>query len=262
MHLLHTSSLSVGYRTRKQEKVLLTDLHLHIEQGKLTALLGINGTGKSSLVRTLAGLQPALSGQVFLEGQDLAQIPRSKVAQKISLVLTDKPEINLMKVKDLVSLGRYPYIGWTGKLTAFDKEKINQAMQITQITAWAEQKVYHLSDGQQQKVWIARALAQDTPLLFLDEPTAHLDVINRLEILLLLKKIAEEQQKAVLIATHDLSEVLQVAHNIWLIDKGKKLIAANALSLIEDNHIEKNFTNASIYFDRENQRFKLRADAQ
>ncbi|SFE38236.1 ABC transporter ATP-binding protein [Thermoflexibacter ruber] len=261
MHLLHTSGLSVGYRTKKQEKILLDDLHLHLEQGKLTALLGINGTGKSTLLRTLAGLQPSLSGQVCLEGKDLAKIPRSEVAQKISLVLTDKPEINLMKVKDLVSLGRYPYLGWAGKLTTFDKEKIDQAMQITQITTWAEQKVYQLSDGQQQKVWIARALAQNTPLLFLDEPTAHLDVINRLEILLLLKKIAEQQQKAILIATHDLSEVLQVAHEIWLINKEKKLISANALSLIEDNHIEKNFTNASIYFDRENKRFKLKTDA-
>lgn len=260
MHLLHTSGLSVGYRTKKQDKVLLDDLHLHLEQGKLTALLGINGTGKSTLLRTLAGLQPALRGQVFLDGQDLTKIPRREVAQKISLVLTDKPEINLMKVKDLVSLGRYPYIGWSGKITALDEGKIDQAMQITQITTWAEQKVYQLSDGQQQKVWIARALAQDTPLLFLDEPTAHLDVINRLEILLLLKKIAEEQHKAVLIATHDLAEVLQVAHEIWLINKEKKLIPTDALSLIEENHIEKNFTNASIYFDRENQRFKLSTD--
>lgn len=261
MHLLHTSSLSVGYRTRRQEKMLLANLNLHLEQGKLTALLGINGTGKSTLLRTLAGLHPALSGQVFLAGKDLAKLPRNEIAQKISLVLTDKPEINLMKVRELVGLGRYPYIGWSGKLTDLDRKKIDQALQITQITTWAEQKVHQLSDGQQQKVWIARALAQDTPLLFLDEPTAHLDLINRLEILLLLKKIAEQQQKAVLIATHDLAEVLQVAHNIWLIDKEKKLISANPLSLIESNHIEKNFTNTSIYFDKEHKRFELRTDA-
>jgi iron complex transport system ATP-binding protein len=165
-----------------------------------------------------------------------------------------------MKVKDLVSLGRYPYLRWSGRLNTHDKEKIDQAMYITQITAWAEQKMYHLSDGQQQKVWIARALAQDTPLLFLDEPTAHLDVINRLEILLLLKKIAEEQQKAILIATHDLSEVLQVAHYIWLINKQKKLIASSTPNFIDGNYIENNFTSTSIYFDKANKRFNLKPD--
>ncbi len=260
MYPLCTSRLSVGYRTRRQERTLLADLDLHLEQGRLTALLGINGTGKTTLLRTLAGLQPALSGRILLEGKDLAKMPREAIAQKISLVLTDKPEINLMKVKDLVSLGRYPHLKWSGKLSNHDQEKIDQAMHITQITAWAEQKMYHLSDGQQQKVWIARALAQDTSLLFLDEPTAHLDVINRLEILLLLKKIAEEQQKAVLIATHDLSEVLQVAHYIWLINKQKKLIASSTPNFIEGNHIESNFTSASIYFDRANKRFTLKSD--
>ncbi len=261
MQLMYTSKLSIGYSTKKQEKTLLADLDLHLEQGKLTALLGVNGTGKSTLLRTLAGLQPALSGQILLEGKDLAKMPREEIAQKISLVLTDKPEVSLMKVKDLVSLGRYPHLRWSGKLNTYDEEKIEQAMYITQITAWAEQKMYHLSDGQQQKVWIARALAQDTPLLFLDEPTAHLDVINRLEILLLLKKIAQEQQKAILIATHDLAEVLQVAHYIWLINKQKKLIASSTPNFIEGNHIENNFTSASIYFDKANKRFNLKLDS-
>jgi iron complex transport system ATP-binding protein len=255
--LLQTQDLAIGYFSKQKSKVLLSQLNLSLEQGKLTALIGVNGSGKSTLLRTLANLQTALEGDIFLDKKSIASYTRNEIAKKISLVLTDKTEVNLMTVKELVALGRYPYTDWLGKLGEGDKQIISHAMQTTQVADWSKEKVSQLSDGQQQKVWIARALAQDTPLLFLDEPTAHLDVINRLEIMLLLKKIAEEQQKAVLLATHDLAEVLQVAHHIWLIDKENNLISASPEEVIAQGIIEKNFTNQHIFFDRENKNFKV-----
>jgi iron complex transport system ATP-binding protein len=256
--LLHTDNLSVGYfsKYQKMSKILLANLHLSLQKGKLTALIGVNGSGKSTLLRTLAGLQKPLGGTVLLDNQSIFSYSQHEISQKISLVLTDKVEINLMTVKELVSFGRYPYTNWLGRLGKIDIESIEKAMEITQITDWANEKLNQLSDGQQQKVWIARALAQDTPLLFLDEPTAHLDIVNRLEIMLLLRKIAENQEKAILIASHDLTELLQIAHAIWLIDQSE-LIMGTPAKIIYEGKIESVFAKNNIIFDRENKNFKV-----
>jgi iron complex transport system ATP-binding protein len=227
----------------------------------LTALIGVNGAGKSSLLRTLAGLQKPIDGEIFLGNQLFSAFSKKELAQKISLVLTDKIDNQLMTVKELVSLGRYPHTDWLGKLGKNDEEKIGKAMEITQTNSWANEKLSELSDGQQQKVWIARALAQDTPLLFLDEPTAHLDVANRLEILLLLRKIAEEQQKAVLIASHDLTELLQIAHQVWLIHQNN-LEVGTPQKMIQEGKIaqlfEKSFEKNNVIFDPENIVFRIK----
>lgn len=254
---MFTKNLSIGYfSATKNSKKLLSNLDLSLEQGKLTALIGINGAGKSTLLRTLAGLQKPIEGTVFLENKPINSYSKAEIAQKISLVLTDSIENHLITVKELVTLGRYPHTNWLGKLHQADEEKIASAMEITQTAHWAGRKIAELSDGQQQKVWIARALAQDTPLLFLDEPTAHLDIINRLEIMLLLRKIAEQQQKAVLIASHDLPELLQIAHYIWLINKDQ-LTVGTPEEIIREGKIESIFTKNNITFDRESKSFKV-----
>lgn len=259
--MLLTKNLSIGYLLPRQKtKTLLSNLHLTLSKGHLTALVGVNGAGKSTLLRTLAGLQKPIQGQVFLEEKPILTYSKQALAQKISLVLTDKIDTNLITVRELVSLGRYPHTNWLGKMSKEDAEQIEKAMQITQVSDWADEKLAHLSDGQQQKVWIARALAQDTPLLLLDEPTAHLDIINRLEILLLLRKIAEEQQKAVLIASHDLTELLQVAHELWLIHQ-QGLETGTPQKMIAEGKIEqlfiKKFAKNNVIFDRENIAFKI-----
>ncbi len=257
MNALYTKKLSVGYFLKpKTSKILLSDLNLGLEKGRLTALIGINGAGKSTLLRTLAGLQKPLHGSVILENKPLFYYSNHQISKQISLVLTEKIETGLMSVRELVSFGRYPYTNWLGKLNKTDIECIEKAMEITQITHWATEKLSQLSDGQQQKVWIARALAQDTPLLFLDEPTAHLDIINRLEIMLLLRRIAENQQKAVLIASHDLTELLQIAHDIWLIDQ-HELIVGTPEKIIQEGKIESIFAKNNLTFDRENKNFKV-----
>lgn len=255
---MFTKNLSVGYISHaKSTKILLKDLHVRLEKGKLTALIGINGAGKSTLLRTLAGLQKPIGGEIFLENKFLNSYSKAEIAKKISLVLTDKVETNLLTVKGLVTLGRYPHTSWLGKLSKIDEQRIETAMEITQIAPWANEKLSWLSDGQQQKVWISRALAQDTPFLFLDEPTAHLDIVNRLEIMLLLRKIAEEEQKAILIASHDLTELLQIAHEIWLIDTGK-LVMGTPNKIIEEGKIESIFAKNNVIFDRDSKNFKVK----
>lgn len=254
---MFTKNLSIGYfSTAKSSKKLLANLNVSLGKGKLTALIGINGAGKSTLLRTLAGLQKPLEGEVFLENEPIGTYSKAEIAKKISLVLTDSIENNLLTVKELVTLGRYPHTNWLGRLHRTDEEKIAAAMEITQTALWANKKLAQLSDGQQQKVWIARALAQDTPFLFLDEPTAHLDIINRLEIMLLLRKIAEQQQKAILIASHDLPELLQIAHYVWLIDKDQLTIGTPE-EIIKEGKIESIFTKNNITFDRESKSFNV-----
>ncbi len=255
---MFTKNLSVGYTSHtKSTKILLSNLDIKLEKSKLTALIGINGAGKSSLLRTLVGLQKPLSGEIFLEKKLLNSYNKAEIAKKISLVLTDKVETNQLTVKELVTLGRYPHTSWLGRLSKLDEQRIEIAMEITQITPLANEKLSQLSDGQQQKVWISRALAQDTPFLFLDEPTAHLDIVNRLEIMLLLREIAEQQQKTILIASHDLTELLQLAHQIWLIDTDK-LVMGTPKEIIEKGKIESIFAKNNVIFDRENKNFKVK----
>jgi len=255
---MFAKNLSIGYFfNAKNSKILLSDLDISLEKGRLTALIGINGAGKSTLLRTLVGLQKPISGEIFLANKILSAYSKPEIAKNISLVLTDKIENKLMTVRELVAFGRYPHTDWLGRFSKFDEQQIEKAMEITQTTSWANEKLTQISDGQQQKVWIARALAQDTPFLFLDEPTAHLDIINRLEIMLLLRKIAEQQQKAILITSHDLTELLQIAHDIWLIDNGK-LIVGTPDQIIKEGKIESIFAKNNIIFDRENKNFKVK----
>lgn len=217
--LLSTQNLMVGYGDGLQTRVLFTNLNLQLRQHQMVCFMGPNGTGKSTLIRTLAGLQRPLSGDVQLHGAD--DLPSNR---KVAVVLTDRVSNENMTAMELITFGRYPYLDWRIRLSASDRAAIDHAIQLTRIEPYIHQKLHKLSDGQVQMVMIARALAQDCGILLLDEPTAHLDLNNRVEIMNLLRDLARTTNKAILISTHDLHLALQTASDVWLAGKNKTIV--------------------------------------
>lgn len=210
--LLHTQFLSVGYSDTKNTNQLFTELNLCLNAGELVCLMGPNGIGKSTLLRTLAGLQKPLQGKIS-----------DATEKNIALVLTDRIVATNMTVYDLVTYGRYPYLDWSISLSSEDKKIIEESIRQVHIQHLKEKRLYELSDGQLQMAMIARALAQQTPILLLDEPTAHLDLNNRVEIMNLLRSLSRNAGKAILVCTHELDLALQTADRIWLTTTDKKI---------------------------------------
>ncbi len=215
MKLIHTQSLAIGYTEGRTNKVLQENINLSLSSGEIISLMGQNGVGKTTFIKTLSGLHKGISGSVYHQGRLIDEISKSFLAKQISVVLTEKPFAAHLSVIELIALGRHPYSNWLGQLSTSDKQAIDLAISHTNIDYLASKKLYQLSDGQFQKVMIARALAQETDLIILDEPTAHLDLSNKIEIMLLLKSIAGSG-KGVLIATHDLQVSLQLSDRLWL----------------------------------------------
>lgn len=231
--LLSTISLSVGYGNQ----ALLEDLNLAIHSHQLICFMGPNGSGKSTLLRTLAGLQPVIGGTIKYE----AGAESTPVSSMISVVLTDRVSAGYMSAHDLIRLGRYPYLNWRLHFSAEDKKLIDAAIEQTQTGSILNKKLSELSDGQLQMVMIARALAQNGDLLLLDEPTAHLDLDNRLEIMTLLRRLAHENGKGVLVTTHDLHLALQTADDVWLAGDEKKLVRGIPEDLVLDGAFDRIF---------------------
>lgn len=213
--LLSAAELDVGFAAHPQI-LLFENLNLALLPGELVCFMGPNGVGKSTLIRTLAGLQKPLRGMVHIGNKN--------TEQAVAVVLTDKVAAGNMTALELVTYGRYPYLDWNIRLSRTDEVAISHAMEAARVVQLGNKKLYELSDGQLQMVMIARALAQETPILLLDEPTAHLDLNNRVEIMNLLRKVAHEKNKAVLVATHELDLALQTADFIWLAGENKKLL--------------------------------------
>jgi iron complex transport system ATP-binding protein len=203
--------LTVGYRKGSDELRLFENVDLEIPQGELICFMGPNGSGKSTLIRTLAGLQSPLAGDI-----------PPKDEKQVAVVLTDRIQSQHMNVRELIAYGRYPYLGWDLSLSNKDREMIDEAIALVRVENLLDKKINELSDGQMQMTMIARALAQDTSVLLLDEPTAHLDLNNRLEIMNLLRRLAREKNKSILLATHELDLALQTADTVWLAS-GKQL---------------------------------------
>ena len=238
-------NLSIGYQTKHSVKTVAAGINGAIRSGELTCLLGANGVGKSTLLRTLAAFQPAISGEIFvvergkrkeerdyLKGNNQPReyshstfhIPLSSLTDKelsklIGVVLTEKPDVRNMSVRELVSLGRSPYTGFWGTYTDEDLRIVDEAIEMVGITDLVRRPVHTLSDGERQKVMIAKALAQQTPVIFLDEPTAFLDYPSKVEVLQLLRRISREAEKTIFLSTHDVELALQLADTIWLMRK-------------------------------------------
>jgi len=218
MSLLQTHNLTIGYG----DQPLVSDINVSLEVGQLIGLIGQNGVGKSTLIRTLAGFQRPLSGSISIGGIELTKLKAKAVSKKLGVVLTEKPTALNLSVLELISLGRHPYSGWLGQLKKEDVAKIEAAIVQTQIHHILNKRLFELSDGQLQKVMIARVLAQDTDVILLDEPTSHLDLRNKIEVLDLLKKISQSG-KAVLISTHEISLSAKVCDLFWGVDFGVPL---------------------------------------
>ena len=203
-------SLSIGY----SHKVIAADINAQIKGGELTCLIGRNGTGKSTLMRTLAGFLKPLGGSALLDGRDVDRLSPAERSHLISVVLTDRVDIDGMRVKDLVSVGRQPYTGFFGKMSSDDEEVVSRAIADVGMTDFAGRQVNSLSDGERQKVMIAKALAQQTPVILLDEPTAFLDYPSKKEMFQMLSQLCHEQGKAALVSTHDLDIALPIADSV------------------------------------------------
>ena len=212
------TDVSIGYKGRQGLNVVASGITADICQGELTCLLGRNGVGKSTLLRTLSGFQPRLSGSISIEDRELDDYSDRELAQKLGVVLTERPDVQQMTVWDLVALGRSPYTGFWGRLHDDDVQVVAEAIAQVGIEQLKHRLVTTLSDGERQKVMIAKALAQQTPIIFLDEPTAFLDYPSKVETLLLLRRICREGQMTIFLSTHDLELALQVDDCIWLMD--------------------------------------------
>ena len=215
--MIELHNLTVGYG----EKAILSDINQTLEPGRLVCLLGSNGVGKSTILRTLAGFQPPLSGEVLLDGKDLSSLSLSQRSKTVSIVLTERVEVPYMKVADLVGMGRSPYTGFFGKLTKEDRQIVGEAIEMVGITSLAERTIDTLSDGERQKAFLAKALAQQTPIILLDEPTAFLDFHAKISTLRLMQKLAHETNKIILMSTHDVEMALRLSDLLWIVQDGK-----------------------------------------
>ena len=235
--LLEAQGLSIGYRAGGRQRVLHSHLDARIERGQLICLVGPNGAGKSTLLRTLAGMQPPLAGDVLLEGQPLHALPAEARARRIAVVLTAPVDVDYMTAWEIAALGRYPHTGISGRLGDHDRERVAWALHAAGAEALTNRPLRALSDGERQKVMIARGLAQEPAVLLLDEPTAFLDLTHRAEMMRLLRSLARAgahgQPLGVLLSTHELDLSLRSADQMWLLQAGEPLRTGSPESLRE-----------------------------
>ena len=240
--VLRTRDLSIGYRrARKAPVVIASDLNFSLGPGELVCLLGPNGAGKSTLMRTLARLQPSLSGQIWLDERPLDDLRPGQLARRLSIVLTDRVDVGAMSGYGLVSLGRHPYTGWTGTLSVQDQQIVQWALHAVRAKDLSDRLTVEMSDGERQKVLIARALAQQPRVMLLDEPTAFLDLPRRVEVMDLLRQLASENSQAILLSTHDLDLALRNADRLWLLSADGELFDGAPEDLILNGAFERVF---------------------
>ena len=227
-----------------------SDLNATALPGTLTCLIGHNGTGKSTLLRTIARLQPSIDGRVLIGGNDISTLKPTRLSRMLSIVLTSRPDVRNMTVEELVALGRAPYTGFWGRLSADDRRIVRHSIESVGITAMAERRVCTLSDGEMQKVMIAKSLAQQTPVILLDEPTAFLDFPGKIDLMLLLQRLAHEERKTILLSTHDLETALQTADRLWLLADGA-LHDGTPHELADQGFIDDYIGRKSVKFDKQ-----------
>lgn len=260
--LLTTHNLSIGYKDKNNRTLISQKINLSLQQGELVCLVGPNGAGKSTLLRTLAGIQPKLSGEINYRNTPLTSYSAQQLAKEISVVLTDRNFTGTLSVYDLVSLGRHPYTNWSGKLTDIDHQIILNALAMTDSASLSTRSINELSDGELQKVMIARALAQEPTLMLLDEPTAFLDFPHRIDIMRTLRNLSRQNQYSILLSTHDLELALRNSDKLLIMDEAGLLHAGAPEDLIlngsflqtfnPDSKLEFDHDNGSFHFDEPN----------
>ncbi len=247
-------NLSIGYRVKNHDtRVVASGISACIKRGELTCLLGANGVGKSTLLRTLSAFQPKLEGEVLIEGREISTFSDKELSRVIGVVLTEKPDIRNMSVRELVALGRSPYTGFWGTLHADDWKMVDEAIEAVRIGSLSQRMIHTLSDGERQKVMIAKTLAQQTPVIYLDEPTAFLDFPSKVEMMQLLRRLAQENDKTIFLSTHDFELALQVADTLWLMEKvgdeQPRLHIGTSQELASDGSLARYVERPGITFD-------------
>ncbi len=246
---IHITDLAIGYSTSRRKKIVAANLNAGIRKGELVCLLGSNGVGKSTLMRTLCGFQPFYSGQIRIMGKTIGMLDEKEISRLVSVVLTDRIIVPNATVFELVAYGRSPYTGLLGHIGKNDRCIIDKAIEQCGIAHKKDTLLSSISDGERQKAVIAKALAQDTPMILLDEPTAFLDLPARVEIIQLLRRISSCSGKSVLLSTHDLDLALQMADRLWLLHPGGPLITGSPEDLLLQNAFQSLFQNKGIEFD-------------
>lgn len=250
-------NLSIGYPGKKGVKVVAEHINAGIRKGELTCLLGANGVGKSTLLRTLSAFQPKINGHIFIQGKDIDKFTDRELSAIISVVLTEKCDVRNMTAEELIGLGRSPYTNFWGTIQQEDEEIIKRSLALVNIEHLAHRMMHTLSDGERQKVMIAKALAQETPVIFLDEPTAFLDFPSKVEMMQLLHHLSRQTGKTIFLSTHDLELALQISDKIWLMDKTKGIVAGTPEDLSLDGSLSHFFARKGITFDRETGLFRV-----
>jgi iron complex transport system ATP-binding protein len=246
--ILAIESLGIGFGKGKRKKVLLPPLSASACKGELIAVIGRNGIGKSTLLRTIAGIQDPLAGIIRFSGKEVTRYSGPELAEKIAYVSTEPVKVSNMTVYDLVSLGRYPYTNLFGSARDEDKEAVSGALQKVSLSDFAGRYVAELSDGERQKTMIARILAQNTGIMLMDEPTAFLDVGSKFEILHLLYRLSRDEGKTILFTTHDLNMAIRHSDRIWLI-LGNGMVEGSPEDLMLDGLFDHLFESSSVRFD-------------
>ncbi len=253
IYTIELHEVTLGYGERK----LVEGASVGFGWGELTALIGRNGTGKSTLLRTIASLAKPQGGRITINGIDTADMTMKQIASQIAFVSTDDVRVQNLHVWDVVSLGRAPYTNWVGRLTEADKAKVSESLRLVGMENFAEASMESLSDGERQRVMIARALAQDTPIILLDEPTAFLDLPNKYEICLLLRRLAHSEGKCILFSTHDLAIAIEICDTIAMIEGGK-FHCGTAQMLTASGELQRLFDHTQIELDSDGRNVRLK----
>ena len=235
----------------KRTRIVASQLNATIWSGQLTCLIGSNGVGKSTLLRTIAAFQPKLGGALLVEGQEIQQYAAKELAQRISVVLTERLIMSNMTAYEMIALGRSLYTGFWGQMNESNRQVVDEAIELVGIQPLAKRMIDSLSDGERQKVMIAKALAQETPIILLDEPTAFLDFPSKVDMLQILLRLSREAHKTIFLSTHDLELALQIADQVWLLDDDHKLHMGPPKALASDGTLPSYFAAKGIDFDPE-----------
>lgn len=246
--VLQTQNLETGYTIGSEVKTISKSLNLDLHLGDVVAIMGPNGSGKSTLIRTLCKLQETLSGSVLVSGKEIGKHNSEDLSKMVSVVLTDRIANENIIVREVVALGRHPYTNWLGKLSQQDQQVVLKAISDVGLVGFEDRLLSSLSDGEKQRVMIARALAQESPIIILDEPTAHLDITHRFEVMRLLRELAATSKKAILLSIHELDLALQSADYLWLLD-GSDVLVGRPEEMIINGMLQDVLGSKNLQFD-------------